>query len=92
MNWAILLPLLLEMFMKCREDREKDEIEAAFKDPGRREWFGLRRAMRKSDPRLRGRALRMKTREAFAELQNASAQDVEEFVEAGEEDYQDGEG
>lgn len=91
MNWAILLPILLEFFMKCREDRSTDEIEAALKNPGRREWFALRRAVRKSD-KLRGRALRQKTKEAYAELQNASAQDVEEFVEAGEEDYQDGEG
>lgn len=43
---TILLPILLELFKECREDRDKEEILEGLVDPGPVEKIMIRRAAR----------------------------------------------
>ncbi len=48
---TILFPILLELFMECREDRDEEEILKGLIDPGPVETIMIRRAARKAAKR-----------------------------------------
>ena len=89
MPWAIILPMLFEFLKKCREDRDREEIEAGMRNPGPREYIGIRRVSRQAIsqefPELRGKKKRKKirqwTNESWGRLLTASKQEVSEFLD-----------
>lgn len=79
----ILLPIIMAMIEQCREDRDRDDIEAGLLKPGIRERIMVRRAIVERYG-LSGKALRRKTRKAMKELRNADPEEVTFVMDAVE--------
>lgn len=77
----ILLPIIMAMIEQCREDRDRDDIEAGLRKPGLVERIMLRRAILEQ---YGSKGLRRKTRAAMKELRNADSDEIALVMDAVE--------
>jgi len=80
MEWVALIQMIIEMIMKCREDRDRDEIEKRLRNPGIREAWALRKAL-KSKTSLRGKALAAEVEAGMAYLADMEHAEIGAFLD-----------
>jgi len=90
----LLLPIFLELFAKCREDREAESIVEGLKNPGRVEKGVIRVSVRKKakaegwtdgmSRKERRRWLKNAEKEAYADFKRISPERLASMVDVAE--------
>jgi len=83
MEWALIIEMIMEMIMECRENRDRDAVEAGLRDPGLRETVAMRRALRQRG--FRGRDLREAMDEGIATLREMPPAEITALMDQAEE-------
>jgi len=83
MEWAVIIPLVIEAIMACLENRDRTEIIEGLANPGPRETLALWRVLRSQG--FRGRKLYAALREGLQAMQSATRSELTSLVDAAEE-------
>lgn len=85
MDWALFITALFDAWMKCREDRERDELEARLQSPRFCEYRAVRRAVRSLG--LPWKEREAATEEAWEDLRTMPRPELAELVDEAESRY-----
>ncbi len=78
MDWALIIPMVIDAIMKCMENRKSSKIEAGLRNPGWREGRILFSIL--IDEGLRGKQLRKEHRNGIKQLKALSTAEVKGLV------------
>ena len=84
--FALILPIILEFLVECRETRSRADIEAGLRDPGLREVIACRRAIR-AETKLRRRPLREAVSDCMRRLKDLPSAAITAAMDEVEAEY-----
>ena len=82
MEWALIIEMIIEAIMECRENRDRADVEAGLRNPGLRETIAMRRALRSEG--FHGRDLREAMNEGVATLREMPPAEITALMDAVE--------